>query len=256
MKYSVILVDLENKININECYNYYYQYLYTDFQIIYCTRKSIDVPSGVNNYVFDSKNIESIINTTVSMCEHNNIIVVRDCLRYKSAINLVQNHTQNNQIVYLKKKQTKLSKIKLKIQKFIGKFFAHKIYDIDYSVILYGEIASKVLKNISYPSVLMKTNNWEGMNFIGIEGDGKYKFDYNKKKQAIKTLTPITIALILIPLFFVIRPITFRTIKVIYLLAILILVCIGAIFAAKWILCSALGENVTSKANFINKKGE
>lgn len=256
MKYSIILVDLENKINIVDCYNYYYQNIYDNYEILYCTSQNMQVPSGVVNYVFESKNTEAIINTIVPLCSHNNIAVVRDCLQYKKVVDLVQNHTDNNQIVYLKTKQTKLSKIKLKIQKLIGKFFVHKIYNIDYSVILYGEITSKVLKNISYPSVLMKTNNWEGIDFVGVDGSGKYNFKYNKKKLAIKTLTPITLSLILIPLFFVIRPVTFRTIKVIYLLAILILLCIGAIYGAKWILSSVVGENITQKANIINKKGE
>ena len=107
MNYSFVVIDKQNKLNINEFTAYISGLMLQDYDIIYCSTKEVE-HDNIRNYVFDTTaQPEQILNTTIKKCEHDNIFVIRDVDDYKSISDLLKKHKKSDQIVYLEKKQSK-----------------------------------------------------------------------------------------------------------------------------------------------------
>ena len=253
MPYSLILVDVENKLNIREFLQYKRSNIVNELEIIYCSSSETNCPN-FRNYVFDkTENIEKILNAVVRKCSYQNIIIVRNIEQYKEVSRLIKHHKSSNQIIYLKQDLSKGGKFWYRVvQKTVGKMYSHNILPMDFGVVLYGQMASKVLLNVTSPSVLMRTNNWTGMEMIAIDGGGKYRFTYDKKKSALLTLTPLIVALLMLIIKLVAKLQMFQTVEVIYYSIIVLCLMFSVVFGCKWILTSILGENITDKAKILN----
>ena len=79
MTYSLILIDLQNKLNLEDFFLYMKQHgLF--FETIYCSSKKMEVRGhNLKNFVFkQNENPEKILNTITKKCTQENIIVVRN----------------------------------------------------------------------------------------------------------------------------------------------------------------------------------
>ena len=80
MSFSFIVIDKQNKLNLNEFISYTNAYS-QKYEIIYCSSiKNND--ERIRNFVFsEHENTEKILNTVIEKCENNNIIIIRDINR-------------------------------------------------------------------------------------------------------------------------------------------------------------------------------
>lgn len=250
MPYSILIADLQNKADLKKLADNLRKNGIENFEFIYCSSlKKTARYKYYKNFVFDqNENIEKIINTVCCECSFNNIIIIRKVDYIDKAIELINKHNKNNQIVYPKNKMSKIKSIWFKLQKFVGKIFAHIILPIDYGIILYGEIPSKVLKNISSPAILTKTNQWEAIEMVEAFDGEKYYFPYNKIKCMLYALVPLILSVLLIVIKLAVNFKMFLTLRVLYYILIFAGFIISTIFGFKWILYSTVGENIGDRA--------
>ena len=248
--FSIVLIDLQGKLNINE-YLQFVGSINASIETLYCS-SSVCNNNKISNYIFDpQENADKIINSVTQLCNGEKIIVVRDALQFKKIKNLVKEYTSNNQIICYQHKLNKFKGLLFKLsQKIVNLVYGYLLQPIDHTVVLYGEITTKVLKNINAPSVLMKTNNWEGIEFKLLNSGQKYVFPYNKKKVILQTLLTLCVSVALFIIGMFVNFNVFAVSFVYYSMALLFLI-FSAIFACKWIIKSHFGENVVEKAKII-----
>jgi len=247
--YSVVLIDLKNEINLKE-FNKFASSVLGDYEVLYCSSEKANKTQNIYNYVFGAnENTEKILNTILSECNYNNIIVVRNPARYKEISKLLENFNSTNEIVYLQKKMGKFKSFWNKfIKNFIGKIFAQKVEPIDFSIVLYGGVAGGILKRIKSPSILMKSINFTGINFVCAGEGEQYKFDYKKTLPVFSTLTPFSIAVLMIVLKLAINFYLYGAFNILYISIVILLFLLSFVFGSKWILKSIFGDNITDKA--------
>ena len=250
MEFSLIVIDLKNLLNLDE-FMAYIKALNINNEIIYCSSVK-QAQEGIKNYVFNQNtNSEAVINAITKQCSKKCIVVIRDVNNYKKIGALIKEYNSSNQIIYFKQKQQGLKRFWFNLVKnTVGKVFMHNLLSIDYGVALYGEIASKVLRNINVPSILMRTNNWQGMRIILLEGGELYKFKYNKLEMAYKTFMPLLIAIVMLVLKLAINFSLFGPLNVLYFGLIVLFILMFLFFGGRWALKSVVGENITEKAKF------
>ena len=240
MAFSIIAIDLEQKLNISRFLSYLKNIPY-DFEVLYCSSKKVE-NKNIKNFVFDkNEGTEQIINAVSWQISCENLIVIRDISKYEKISELISNYSKSNQIVYLKRNLIKFKKVIFNFANIIGKIYMHKLLPMDYGIVLYGEMATKVLKNISSPSVLMRTNNWSGVDAIPVKGGEQYKFNYNKIKAVATAVVPFTISILMIILYFALNFNFFITLDIVYFSVAIFILFISCIFGFKWILNSILG---------------
>lgn len=257
MSFSIIIIDKQNKLHLD---NYLANISKLNFHVetLYCSSNECK-NENVNNYIIGSnENNEKIINSVTKFCKNKNIIVVRNVEYIDKIDELIKNYTTKTQIVSFGYKQNKFKNFLFAVEKAtVGKIFMHKFVQMDHGIVLYGEVASNVLKNIKSPSVLMRTNNWEGISFVLLNGGTKHKFYYNKKKSALKCIVPavtMTVQIIVTAVFKIDMPFF---VGLLYFIVFMVLLIITFIYGCRWIINSHLGENITEKANFkIEEKNE
>lgn len=255
MSYSFIVIDKKNELNLDEFINCCGE-VCDNFEILYASSNSVNKENIKNFKFYENENSEKIINTLVKHSSKKNLIIIRDVSKFKNLKNLIIRHKENNQIVAFKKQQSKFKAFWFNsIKNTIAKMLSHKLMEIDYSMILYGEITTKVLKNIKSPSVLMRTNNFIGIDYVLLDGGDNYKFAYKKKKLAIATIVPFSIALLMVVLYFVAFKMN-ATLTAFYFGMIFILLIVSFIFGSKWILNKILGDNITEEARYIEYNGK
>ena len=205
------------------------------------------------NYVFsENENTERILNTVINKCEKNNIVIIRDINSYKDIEILIKNYTKNNQIVFRKRKTNKIGSFLYSVYSIIiSKFFGHNLLQADYAIALYGEIASKVLKHVVFPAVLLRSNNWTGIDCVLIEETQKnYNFGYNKYKCVFSVITPFIIFTIMLILSLVLKFNFVPLGSVLYYMSMGLCLFISFMFGAKWILNAQMGEAISDKAKY------
>ena len=105
--FSVILIDIKNKLNIKD-YLSFIKTLNGDFETIYCSSTPCN-NAEIKNIIFQqNENVEKIINAVFALCNQKNVIVVRDVLEYKKIKQLIENKTTKNQIVCFESVKNKL----------------------------------------------------------------------------------------------------------------------------------------------------
>ncbi len=250
MSFSFIVIDLDNKIDIKDFQNQIYNN-YSDYEIIYCSSKQISNFQNTTTYVFDkNENPEKIINSVVMYANKSNMVVIRDYTNMEDIKKQTKSLLLNNQVVYFKKELSPFKKFIWKIVHFFAKIlFAKDIVPINYSCATYGEIATNVLKKIEFPSNLMRTNQWQGVQLVTIDGGKPYKFKYNVKKNIFQTLIPLTLMILGIILFFVFRTKFDVLLKIIVWLFNIICFIIFMVYGLNWFIKNEIGENISQKSN-------
>ncbi len=251
--WSFVLLDLDNKFNLADILGYI-KLNYENPDIIYCSTQKVD-NNEVRNYVFDkTANNESVINTIVKKCNYNNIVIIRDIKNYKQITELTNKAKRYNNVVYFKKQVSGFKGyIKKKLLNICNFLFKQNIKLIDYSIVAYGETASLALKNTPNPSVVAKTNNWTGINYVELTKDDEeyYKFKYNKKTSLLLTFTPLFISVFLIVLIIIAKFKMLTSLMILYFAAVILGFFFSGIFGLAWFIKSEIGDSITEKAKYI-----
>lgn len=252
--WSFVVVDLKNQLDINEFVTFI-DINYPQSQILYCSSKKVDNQS-LSNYIFDeSVDSESVINSVTVLCENQNIAIIRDVKNYPKIIQLSEKLKHKNQIVYFEKKSSKfISKCSKFFLGIINYIFNQNIKPIYYGLCVYGENASKILKNIESPSVITKTNTFAGVEYLFVDCNYEYKFNYNNKNVALKTLLPLSISLILLIVKLATGFKVNTVLSLLYYSAVVLGIIFFLVFGMVWFVKSQIGDNIKSKAEILNIK--
>lgn len=255
MDFSFIFIDLGNKYKLEDLKNFFNQN-YQDYQLIYCSSLLNVTKDNVNCYFFDENaNPELIVNSTISKCTKNNIVIVRKIEEFEEITNATSLLTNDNQIVVLKNKKSKFRLFFHKIaKKLINKVLNRDLKNINHRLICFGKNTSSVLKELKNPSNLSRINNWQGVDYEEIETDKKYKVEYNVTKNVLLTLIPFSIAVtcILIFAFFCKEFNTF--VNIVIWLVILSNLAVSSVFGLNWIYKKNVGDNIIDKMNLKDGK--
>lgn len=197
MKYSFIVLNLNNQIEQKTITDYFKDnYDNGSYEIIYCSSTKAKRCANLKNYIFEkNENSESILNSVLKYCTGENICVIRNVNGYNYALKLTNKLKKDNQIVFCKKELSKVKQFFWNIFKKIAKFlFLQNLEPINQGVVLYGKLASSVLKELQRPAIAIKANMWEGIENVYLSGGAIYKFSYNIKSKIAKTFIPLLIA--------------------------------------------------------------
>lgn len=248
MGISFVVVDKENALNLKN-FTKFCEKVAADYEIIYCSSKPVKNNKIINYVVESTENTEKIINATISKATQDILVVIRDVNFYEKSEDLIKKYTKTDQIICLKRTQSKFKQHWFNfVCATIARAFSHNLAPIDHSVVLYGEIATKVLKQVKSPSVLMRTNKWNGINFEFCQSETTgYKFSYKKDKFIWGTCTTLTAAIMLLILQIAVLKMNIIA-SVFYFALIMLLTFASFIFASKLILNSYLGDNITERA--------
>ena len=250
MSFSFVILDLKNELNLSNVINTFNKY-YKDYEIIYCATKQVEKIDKVKQYLFDDKECsEKILNTVLKYSTKTNIVVVRGFTSFEEIKKQTNNLLLTNQIVYFKKQLSPIRMFFYKLFRTITKLiFSNDIVFCNFSCTSYGEIASNVLKKIKYPSNLMRTNEWQGIQLVGIDGGKTYKFKYNCIKSILQCCIPLLVSLVCMFLIFIFKN-KFNTLSnILFVLIAIIGVLTSIIFGANWFIKSQIGENILEKAD-------
>lgn len=247
MGYSVILVDTLGKVVLGEYLKQIEEL--ENIETIFCTNKQIETENeSFKCVVFENgTDAETVINKVAKMCSKENIIIVRDVSRLGKLNKLISKHKKFNEIVCPMRELVGIKKFWGKIQHLVGKIFNKDILPIDYGIMLYGAVPSRVIKNVANPSALTRVNSFTGMEYVFIDGGEKYKFAYNKKKAGLKTFVPMFVGVVMIVLKLAINFNMFTTLEAVYYFVAVFAIVIGLLFGGKWIVLSSIGEVVANK---------
>lgn len=254
MSYTFIVLDLENKLDVNNLQNDFNKY-YSDYEVLYCSTNLVVPIDNFVCYTFDAnQGTEEIINRVLMYGDKQNIVVIREYTNIEDIKKQTQSLLLTNQVVYFTQEKSTLKNFFGKIMHFFAKmlFFKDLIVS-NASCVSYGEVASNILKKIESPSNLMRTNQWQGVQLVGIDGGKKYKFKYNYKKYLLKTLIPFIIFIVGIVCFFAFKSKIDILLSIVIWLVNLGCLFLGVVFGTDWYIKSQIGENVYKKAKI---KGE
>ena len=250
MSFSFIVLDLENKIDVNKFQSQISQN-YTDYEIIYCSSKKVSSSPNFIPYMFNKdEESEKILNSVVMNTNKTNIVVIREYTGIEDVIKQTKSLLLNNQVVYFKKQLSPFKKFFWKIVRVFAKMlFSKEITPINYSCATYGEIASNVLRKIEFPSNLMRTNQWQGVQMVTIDGGKQYKFIYDQKKCILQTFIPLALMILGIVLFFVLKTKIDALFKIIIWLFNIICFILFMVYGINWFIKNEIGENISQKSN-------
>ncbi len=249
MSYSFLILDLNNEVNISSV-NAELGNHFLDYEIIYCSSKKCNLNNVVSLEYNSAENQESVINDAVKHVSKVNMVVVRKFVSVDQIVKQTKSLLLNNQIVYYKKQASSFVSFFWKIFFYIAKFlFSKEIVFVNFCCVCYGEIATNILKKLEYPSNLMRSNQWQGIQLVGIEGGVKTKMENNVLKNSLLTFIPLVVAGVLITLFFVLKPKLGSLFKVIMWITSILCFIITIIFGTNWFIKCQIGEN-----NFIKAK--
>lgn len=250
--WSFVVVDRKQELNEND----FFEFLnsnFEDYEILYCSTRKIE-NENVINYTFD-KNIdtETIINTVTSKCLGNNIVVVRNVKKYKWIADLAGRLENKNEVVFYKRHFSKINSFWYNLMtRIVNWAFNQNLNPIYNDVVVYGEVASTVLKNISNPSILMRTNSFTGVDFKYMEGDtGVYKFEYNKVKAILFTLIPLFVSLTLVIVKATTKFNASTALNLFYYSLIVLGIMFFSIFGLIWFIKTQIGDNKSGKAKYL-----
>lgn len=251
MKYSFIVLDLKNEVNVSNLMQFFNkEYKNDGFEVIYCSSKNSNKRKNFRNFVFEeNENSEKIINAVTKECLGQCIAIIRNVNAYADVLKLTKNLQNGNEIVFYKKEHTKFKGWLLGIFKKIVTFmFLQYLLPVKYGTVLYGKIPSLVLKKIECPSVLMKANSWQGINYKLIEGGEDFKFKYNKVKHALKTIITLLIPLVMIVLSIFVNFNIVPALYIIYYAVVALMLLLGLINLCKWIISVLIGDTIKDSA--------
>lgn len=249
MSYSFLILDLNNLISISEV-NLELGKHFSDYEIIYCSSQKCNINDVISLEYNSYENIESVINDAVKHANKKNLVVVRKFVSVSEIVKQTKSLLLNNQIVYFKKSMSHFKMFFCKIFCAISKFlFSKEILLVNFNCVSYGEIAANVLKKLEFPSNLMRSNKWQGIQLVGIDGGVKIKFKINTLKNVLLTFIPVFVASLLITLFFVLKPKLSSLFKMVIWITSILCLVISLIFGTNWFIKYQIGENIFVKAN-------
>lgn len=249
MSFSFIIIDLNNKIDLEKTLNEF-EKNYTDFEVIYCSSAKINKTKNVKSFVFDAnENSEKILNAVTKEAEKKNIVVVRKFTSVDDIKKQTKSLLLSNQIVFYQKSLNSFQNFFWNILRFFIKLIIFKDFVLcNFNCVTYGEIASNVLKKIEYPSNLMRTNQWQGVQMVGLDGGEKYKFKYNKTKNILSFIIPLLLMIICILVFCIFKSKLDILLNIVLWLVAIICIVVCAVFGVNWFIKSQIGENILEKS--------
>ena len=249
--WSFVVVDLQNKLDLKSFLTFI-KANYKDYEIIYCSTEK-KKSSEIRQYVFDNKACtESVINTVINKCNGQKIAIIRDVKIYSEVLKLTNELKEANQVVLFNKK-TKGFKAKIKNFLFrVSSFlFGQKLKDVELGVSVYGQIATSVLKTVSRPSNLTRTNNFTGVTFTCVDTVYDYKFKYDKREAIFYSLVPIFMFTGLVLTKVITKFKISFMFDLFYYSAIILSFIFAIIFGLVWFTKSQIGENVNDKSKYL-----
>lgn len=254
MSYTFIVLDLKNKLDVNILQSDFNKH-YSDYEVLYCSTKLVVPIENFVCYSFEENSCpEEVINRVLMYSDKQNIVVIREYTNIEDIKKQTNNLLLSNQVVYFKQEKSAIKKFFGKIIHFFAKMLFFKdLIVTNASCVSYGEVASNILKKIESPSNLMRTNQWQGVQLVGVDGGKKYKFKYNFKKYLFKALITFIILLVGMVGFFVFKSKFDILLNVVIWLVNLVCLFLGIVFGTDWYIKSQIGENVYKKAKI---KGE
>ena len=249
MTFSFVILDLKNEIEMPKVVNFFNKN-YSDYEILYCASKHLEKMNNVKTYLFNhDEDSEKILNSVIKQATKTNIVVVREFTSCEDILRQTKNLLLTNQIVYYKKQASPFKMFFYKLFHKIARWlFSKEIILCNFSCVTYGEIASNVLKRIEYPSNLMRTNQWQGIQLIGVDGGKECKFKYKKTQNILQCILPLVISILFVCLFVIFKnKLDILTIIIFGLIVVIGLVT-SMVFGINWVIKSQIGENILEKA--------
>ena len=88
MSFSFIVIDLEGKVDAGELQKLKIEY--DNYEILYCSPKSLNCENLVNYTVSGNEHIEEIVNGIMLKCKKDNIVLVRKFQNVEEIVKLTQ----------------------------------------------------------------------------------------------------------------------------------------------------------------------
>jgi len=247
MSFSFIVIDLEGKVDVGELQKLKIEN--DNYEILYCSPKSLNCENLVNYTVSGNEHIEEIVNGIMPKCKKDNIVLVHKFQNAEEIVKLTQKLTNENQIVCYKKKLNKIEKFFNKICKlYFEKVFKRNFKNIYFGCICFGKTASSVLKSLEFSSNLTRINEWTGIEYVILETEKKYALKYNLISSLSLTLTSLLVSIICFFLGITLK--VDALFKVIFVLTGLSLLVLSFTFLMNWLYKKNIGDNITKKIDF------
>lgn len=248
--WSFIVLDLENKLKLTE----FLTFIKTNFNgydVIYCSSKK-KKSSEIKSYVFKNGcDKEEVLNTVAGKVLGEKVVIIRDVSKYKNILKLTESIKFDNQISCLKYEDKGIVNFfKNVFSKPTILLFGQELSNIDFSVVAYGQVATRVIKTTSNASALTRTNNFVGTKLILLEDGEKYSFKYNKTKAIFKFIIPIVIAIVAIVIRLLIKQKMLAIVTIGFIAFAIICLIMSFIYGLDWFIKSQIGDNVNGKAKY------
>lgn len=241
MSFSFVITDLRNKLNVKFLAEQFNQH-YTDYEIIYCSKKQINDAKNIYSIVVDDDYDENkAIDLVVKSCSKKNIVIIRQFTGIDDIVNLTNKIKSDNQIVCFKQKTTKfknfVNNIFVKLTKVL---FSKRLILTNKSAIAYGSNISKTLKLLEKPSGYIYNNDWVGAEYVFIDGGDNTKLKYNKKQNVIATLVSLLVSYGF--MLFAILLKTSMLVRVVLFMFSLLAIFICLLYCTRWFIKINIGD--------------
>lgn len=250
MSFSFVVIDKQNAIDVNNLTTFL-QNNYNDYELLYASTNAVSSQNCLKAYtISQSDDTESIINSIISKCTKQNIVVVRQFESFEKIKILTDNLKSPDSIVYFNKKNGAIkgffSKIFNKLAQF---FYSRKIIFASHAIICFGQNPSSVLKKLDFPSNAMRKFSWTGVSFVGLENGANYKMKYNLASNVAKTIVPTIFSIVLLVVYVLFRLQIPMLWEIVMLFTILIGFVLTILLGTNWFIKSQIGENNNKKSD-------
>ena len=255
---TFLVLNLDNEININELSNRISE-KYFKYQIIIASTKKHKTIFNVEEYVFDEKNEDKIINTLMSKVKGNKLVLARKINNdnIEELIKMEQNLKHENQISIIKKEKNKVSRLLFNfLNKIIKLIFGYTFYDGNICCLAFASVPLEVMKVLDNCSLYTKVNKWKGIDFVDAELKIKSKVKF--KPKISKNILLLMFSFLII-IGAILTWVYVEYIKNQFLLQLILVFIIVAFTYVVFVetLCiyskKKIGENIFDKAKILNK---
>lgn len=250
MSFSFVVIDKQNIVNVDNLITFL-QNNYNDYELLYASPSATASQNCLKAYtILQSDDTESVINSIMSKCIKQNIVVVRQFESFEKIKILTDNLKSPDSIVYFNKPNSGIkgffSKIFNKLAQF---FYSRKIIFASHAMVGFGQNPSAVLKKLDYPSNVMRKFSWTGVSLVGLENGLNYKMKYNLGKNIANTIVPTIFSVVLLVAYVLFRRQIPALWEIVMLLTILIGFVLSILLGTNLFIKSQIGENNNKKSD-------
>ncbi len=255
---TFLIFNLDDKLNINQLASYIGD-KYTKYQIIVASTKFHENVFNVEEFVFEEKDQDKIINALMTKVNGNKLVLARklDNDNFEELVKLEQSLKHENQIAKIKKERNKVSSFLFDLfNKIITFIFGYTFYDCNICCMAFANVPLEVMKVMDNCSLYTKVNKWNGINFVDV--DAKLNSKVHFKPKILKNIIFVALSIFIIAgailswifVEYIQNQFLLQLLLVFVIVVCLYVVCVEilSIYVKKQI-----GDNIFDKAKIMNK---